>query len=167
MDELNVAAQAPSGKRVRRSRKKTIAGIVAFMMLSAIAAFAYWSAGGTGTGTADTGTTVPLTANQTTVLADMYPGDSPQTISGTFDNTNEGPVYVTSVTAAITGVAGGDGACTEADYTLASPEMLVGAEVAVGAGVGAWTGATIQFNNTGLNQDGCKNATVTLTYTIV
>ncbi len=167
MDELNVAAQAPSGKRARRSRKKTIAGIVAFMMLSAVAAFAYWTAGGTGTGTADTGETLALTANQTTVLTAMYPGDSPQTISGDFDNPNEGPVYVTSVTAAITGVAGGDGACSAADYTLATPEMLVGAEVEAGTGVGAWTGATIQFNNTVANQDGCKNATVTLTYTIV
>lgn len=167
MDELNAAAQVPSGKRVRRSRKKTIAGIVAFMMLSAIAAFAYWTAGGSGTGTADTGTTVALVANQTTVLADMYPGDSPQTISGNFDNPNSGPVYVTSVTAAITGVAGGDGVCTAADYTLASPIMLVGAEVAAGTGVGAWTGATIQFNNTLLNQDGCKNAVVSLSYTII
>lgn len=167
MDELNVAAEAPSGKRVRRNRKKTIAGIVAFMMVSAIAAFAYWSAGGTGTGSADTGETVALVANQTTVLDPMYPGDSPQIISGNFDNANEGPVYVTSVTAAITGVAGGDGACTAADYTLAGPVMPVGAEVPAGDGVGDWTGATIQFNNTGANQDGCKNATVTLTYTII
>ncbi|MEX0789297.1 MAG: hypothetical protein WD178_00820 [Actinomycetota bacterium] len=167
MDELNVAEQAPTGKRIRRSRKKTIAGIVAFMMLSAIAAFAYWTAGGTGTGTAPTGESVALVANQTTVLNDMYPGDSPQTISGNFDNDNEGPVYVTSVTAAITGVAGGDGACTAADYTLTDAVMLVGAEVAAGDGVGAWTGATIQFNNTVENQDGCQNATVTLTYTII
>jgi hypothetical protein len=100
-------------------------------------------------------------------MTEMYPGDSPQTLSGNFDNDNEGPVYVTSVTAAITGVAGGNGACTAADYTLATPVMPVGAEVSIGDGVGAWTGATIQFNNTGANQDGCKNATVTLTYTII
>jgi hypothetical protein len=167
MDELNVASEVPTGKRGRRSRKKTIAGIVAVMMLSAIAAFAYWSAGGTGAGTADTGETVALVANQLTVLDPMYPGDSPQTISGDFDNANEGPVYVTSVTAAITGVAGGDGACSAADYTLTDAVMTVGAEVPAGTGVGAWTGATLQFNNTGANQDGCKNAVVTLTYTII
>ena len=152
-------------KNFRQKRKTSVIAI--FLVLAvAGAAFAYWTAGGTGTGTADTGTTLALTANQTTVLADMYPGDSPQTISGDFDNPNDGPAYVTSVTAAITGVAGGDGACTAADYTLANEVMTVGAEVPAGTGVGAWTGATIQFNNTALNQDGCKNATVTLTYTI-
>ncbi|HEU4867630.1 MAG TPA: hypothetical protein VFV09_07875 [Actinomycetota bacterium] len=151
--------------RIRRSRKTTV---IASLLVLAVAgaAYAYWTAGGTGTGTAETGETLPLTANQVTVLDPMYPGDSPQTISGTFDNPNDGPTYVTSVTAAITGVSGGDGACTDADYLLDNEVMLVGAEVPAGTG-GAWTGATIQFNNTGANQDGCKNATVTLTYTIV
>lgn len=149
----------------KRSRKTTV--IATFLVLAvAGAAYAYWTAGGAGTGTAETGTTLALTANQTTVLDPMYPGDSPQTISGTFTNPNEGPTYVTSVTAAITDVSGGDGACSAADYLLGDPVMLVGAEVPVGTG-GAWTGASIQFNNTGANQDGCKNATVTLTYTIV
>lgn len=150
----------------RRSRKTTV--IASFLVLAiAGAAFAYWTAGGTGTGTAPTGDTEALTANQITVLNPMYPGDTAQTISGDFDNPNNGPAYVTSVTAAITGVADGDGACSAADYTLANATMLVGAQVAAGDGVGAWTGATIKFNNTGANQDGCKNAVVTLTYTIV
>jgi len=150
-----------------KNKKKT--SIIAIFLVLAVAggAYAYWTAGGSGTGTADTGTTIALVANQVTVLDDMYPGDSPQTISGTFNNGNEGPVYVTSVTASIATVLGGDGACTPADYTLASPVMTVGHEVAVGLGVDAWTGATIQFNNTVANQDGCKNAIVTLTYTIL
>jgi hypothetical protein len=150
-----------------KNKKKT--SIIAIFLLLAVAggAYAYWTAGGTGTGNVATGTTVALVAHQTSTMTEMYPGDSPQTLSGNFDNDNEGPVYVTSVTAAITGVAGGAGACTAADYTLATPVMLVGAEVPIGDGEGAWTGATIKFNNTGANQDGCKNATVTLTYTII
>lgn len=151
--------------RIRRGSRKTTV-IASFLVLAvAGAAFAYWTAGGTGTGTAPTGTTLALTANQTTVLTPMYPGDTAQTISGTFTNPNTGPTYVTSVTAAITGVSGGAGACSAADYTLASPVMAVGSEVAVGTG-GSWTGATIKFNNTGANQDGCKGATVALGYTI-
>jgi hypothetical protein len=150
-----------------KNKKKT--AVIAIFLLLAVAggAYAYWTAGGTGTGDVETGTTVALEANQTSVMTEMYPGDSAQTLSGNFDNDNDGPVYVTSVTAAITGVTGGDGLCTAADYTLASPIMLVGHEVASGPGVDAWTGATIKFNNTGANQDGCKNATVTLTYTII
>jgi hypothetical protein len=152
--------------RIRRSRKTTV--IASFLVLAvAGAAYAYWTAGGSGTGTAATGESVPLTVNQVTVLDEMYPGDSPQTISGTFTNTNEGPVYVTSVTASIASVTGGDGACSADDYTLTDAVMAVGAEVAVGTGVGAWTGADLQFNNTAANQDGCQNATVNLAYTII
>ena len=45
--------------------------------------------------------------------------------------------------------------------------MSVGAQVPVGTGVGSFTGATIKFNNkTATNQDACKDATVTLSYTI-
>ena len=152
-----------------RFKNKKKSSIIALFLLLAVAggAYAYWTAGGTGSGDVETGTTEALVAHQTSTMTEMYPGDSPQTLSGNFDNGNDGPVYVTSVTAAITGVTGGDGVCTAADYTLASPVMTVGHEVAVGLGVDAWTGATIKFNNTVANQDGCKNATVTLTYTII
>lgn len=149
----------------RRSRKTTI--ISMFLVVAvAGAAYAYWTASGSGTGTAETGASVPLTVNQVTVLDPMYPGDSPQTISGTFTNTNEGPIYVTSVTASIASVTGGDGACSAADYVLANEVMTVEAEVPVGTGVGTWSGATLQFDNTLENQDGCQNATVNLAYTV-
>ena len=148
--------------RFKNKRKSSVIAIFLVMAVAG-AAFAYWSAGGSGTGTAETGTTVPLTANQTGELTPMFPGDQPQTLSGTFTNLNEGPIYVTSVTAAITSVTGGAGACSPADYVLTDATMLVGEEVITGD---AWGGATIQFNNTAANQDGCKNATVNLTYTI-
>jgi len=153
--------------RLKNKNKKKSSVVALFLVLAvAGAAFAWWSAGGSGTGTADTGDTVALTANQTGALTPMFPGDQPQTLSGNFDNPNDGPIYVTSVTAAIDSVTDGDGACSAADYTLADAVMTVNAEVPAGDGVGSWSGATIQFNNTGANQDGCKNATVNLTYTI-
>jgi len=134
------------------------------------AAFAYWTAGGSGTGTATTGTNVPLTVNQTTVVSTMAPGDGPKTLSGTFTNTNPGRVHVTTVTAAISSVTEAPsavGACDSSDYTLSNPTMTVNAEIPNGTGVGSWSGATIQFNDKDLsNQDGCKGATVNLTYTI-
>ena len=105
--------------------------------------------------------------NQTSVVDGMAPGVAAQTLSGDFDNANDGATYVGTVTASIASVTGGDGACTADDYTLADATMDVDAQVPVGTGVGAWTGATIAFNNSAtVNQDGCKNATVALTYTI-
>ena len=151
--------------------KVVIAAVAVAVVGGSGIAYAFWSAGGSGSGTGATGTTVAIVAQQTSTVSDMRPGDSPQTLSGNFDNPNSGPVYVTSVTASIGGVtkAGGAaaGPCTAADYTLASPVMSVAAQVPAGSGQGSWSGATIKFNNsTSLNQDACKGATVSLSYSV-
>jgi len=152
-------------------RKRLFVIVTAALLLTGGGiAFAYWSAGGAGTGSADTGTTVAITANQTSTVSGMAPGDSAQTLSGDFTNTNSGPVYVTSVVASISSVtqaSGAVGSCDDTDYTLSNATMTVNAEVASGTGVGSWTGATIQFNDkSATNQDGCKGATVNLAYVV-
>lgn len=155
----------------RYTTKKKLTVVVAALLLGiGGAAFAYWTAGGSGTGSATTGTNVAISAVQTSTVSAMAPGDSPQTLSGNFNNTNTGPVYVASVTASISGVTKATGApagtCDATDYTLTAATMTVGHEVAAGTGVDAWTGATLQFNNKATNQDACKGATVALAYAI-
>src|SRR5262245_20553229 len=122
----------------RLKRKRNLVVIVAVLGIAG-GAFAYWSAGGSGTGSGSTASgTAALTANQTTVLTSMYPGDSPQTISGNFDNTNSGPIYVSAVTASIASVTKAAGApagtCDASDYTLANATMTVNASVPAGSG---------------------------------
>ena len=100
----------------------------------------------------------------------MQPGDSAQTLSGTFNNPNTGPAYVATVTAAIASVDKAVGApagtCDADDYTLANAAMTVNAEVPADD-TGAWSGATIKFNNkAAVNQNRCKGATVNLAYTV-
>jgi len=156
--------------KLPRKRLVVIATAVLLLTGGGIA-FAYWSAGGSGTGSAGTGTTVAITATQTTTDRNMATGDSPQTLSGHFNNIKSEPVYVTSVVASISSVTKAVGApsgtCDATDYTLASATMTVNAEVASGTGVGSWTGATIKFNDkAGTNQDACKGATVNLAYTV-
>jgi hypothetical protein len=157
---------------MRKFTKKTLAVVATTTLLlsGAGVAYAFWTAGGSGTGSAATGTNNPITAVQTTVVTGMRPGDTAQTLSGNFDNANASPVYVASVTASIASVTqavGAVGACVAGDYTLANATMTVGAEVPAGPTQGAWTGATIKFNNkTDTNQDGCKGATVNLSYAI-
>lgn len=151
-------------------RRGLLLGVV-LVLAGGGAALAYWTAGGSGTGSgAAAGAQSPLVVNQTTTLTAMYPGDSAQTISGNFDNPNSGPIYVGTVTASIASVtkAGGApaGTCDASDFTLASAGMTVNAEVAAGPGKGAFTGATIKFNNKASNQDACKGATVNLAYAI-
>lgn len=153
-----------------RRNRIIAAGLVALLVIAG-GAYAYWTAGGSGSGSgAAAGGTTALTVNQTTVLTEMYPGDSAQTLSGTFNNTNDGATYVGTVTASISGVTKATGApagtCDATDFTLANAAMTVNAEVPVGSLQGAWTGATIKFNNKGTNQDACKGATVSLAYAI-
>lgn len=128
-------------------------------------AYAYWTNTGSGTGTAATGTNVPVTVNQTTVITPMYPGQTAQTLAGTFTNTNPGPTYVTAVTATGYTIDSGHAGCTivQGNYTLGGT-ATVGANVLTGASVGAWSGLTITMNNLVTNQDACKGATVTITY---
>lgn len=156
---------------MRKFTRKTVAvaATAAILLSGAGVAFAFWTAGGTGTGTASAGTTTPITAVQTSVVTDLQPGGSPQTLSGNFNNGNASPVQVATVTASIASVFI-DGAvavgCDASDFTLAGTVMAVGAEVPAGDAQGAWTGATIQFNNKLTNQDACKGATVNLSYAI-
>lgn len=157
---------------ITTGRSKRIAVITAVLMLvGGGIAFAYWTQGGGGTGTAATGTTTDdLVVNQTSVVTDLRPGATAQTLSGDFDNSNNEPVYVYSVTAAIDSVTKAVGApagtCDATDYTLADTVMVVDAQIPSGTAQGAWTGATIAFNNKATNQDACKGATVNLAYTI-
>lgn len=155
--------------RFKFRNKKTTVIAVFLVMAVAGAAFAYWTAGGSGTGTGTTGTAVPITAVQTSTVSLMGPGIAPQALSGNFTNLNTSPVHVESVTAAVTAVTtvppGGD--CEIDDYEITGTPSAA-QEVAVGTAQGAWSGQSIAFvNNLAENQDGCKLATVTITYTIV
>jgi hypothetical protein len=155
------------------SRKtKIIATSAALLLGGSGVAYAYWTAGGAGTGTAAAGTTTAIAVVQTSTVAGLKPGGAAQTLSGNFTSTNTSPVYVTSVTASIASVDKAIGApagtCDATDFTLAAAVMTVNAEVPTGTAQGAWTGATIQFNDkTGVNQDACKGAAVNFSYAII
>jgi hypothetical protein len=126
-------------------------------------AFAYWTNTGAGTGEATTGSNESIVVNQTSTVTGLAPGLPAQTLSGNFDNPNDGPVFVTSVAATVTGTD--KTGCDASDYTIAGA-ATVNQQVPAGEDVGSWSGLTIQFNNKpGTNQDACKNAVVAIAYT--
>ena len=145
-----------------RHKKITAIGAVCLLMAAA-GAYAYWTQGGSGSGSAGTGTTTALTIAQTSTVAGLAPGAGAQSLSGTITNSGSGTVFVTSVTAALssTGLPAG---CTTADYRINDPVATVNANVAGGAST-TWSGPSIEMVDTGANQDACKSATVTVTYT--
>jgi hypothetical protein len=159
-------------KKHLSKRRVIVAAFVAVALaIASSVAYAYWTAGGSGAGSG-TAAGTPLVVNpvQTTVLTAMYPGDTAQGISGKFNNTNTGPMWVAKVTASIGTVikAGGApaGTCDATDFTLANPVATVGAEIPAGSNMGAWSGPSIKFNDKpAVDQSGCEGATVNLTYT--
>jgi hypothetical protein len=150
---------------MRKFNRRTVTVLAAAVLLAVGAglAFAYWTNTGSGSGGATTGTNESLVINQTSTISGLAPGGPAQVLSGNFDNPNEGPVFVTEVTATVTGTDQ-DG-CGPSDYTIAG-SAPVNAEIPPGDGVGSWSGLTIQFNNKpDVNQDACKNAAVAISYT--
>lgn len=150
---------------MRRTKFKTkVAVVTVALVVTGGAAFAYWTAGGSGTGAADTGTSVNVTIVQTAFPADaLYPGSAAIPLSGTFTNSNPGPTHVNQVSVVVdpAWTVGGALPCTAADFVLVQP-TVTNADVITGT---AWSGASIRMLNTGLNQDFCKNVSPPLLYT--
>ena len=130
-------------------------------------AYAYWTQGGTGSGSATNGTTSAITVNQTSTATGLYPGGPAVTLSGSFTNPNAHSVSISSITAAVhtlnSQTDSGKPACTAADFAIGGSS---GASVVpAGTGVGSWTGLTVRMLDNSLNQDNCKNVSITIDYT--
>ena len=154
---------------LRKRRHRLIVLLLLLFLLAGGGAYAYWTNGGSGTGSAATGSGVAITVTQTTTPTGLYPGGPTAALAGKFNNTNAGPVFVNEVDATITSVTGpnidASFPCDDTDYQLNGFPVTVGAQVPAGSAQGNWTGGSIQLLNSATNQDGCKGATVTLTYT--
>ncbi len=151
---------------MRRTRLRNFAIVtVALVIASAGIAFAYWTQLGGGTGSAGTGTTVAVVVNQTNApITDLYPGGPAQALSGDFDNPNTSAVTVGAVSATVTStsVAG----CLPAWYSITGTGTPASQVLAAGPAVGAWSGLNVSMLNDAANQDSCKTATITITYTV-
>ncbi len=157
---------ADGHKKTRRTRRIAVVSAAALAVaVGGGVAYAYWTAGGTGNGSATTGNVQGITINQTSAITGLYPGGNPVALAGTFTNGNSGPVYVAQVTVAVdpSWEAQADGnkpACTAGDFSLVQPAATNG-EVVTGT---TWSGASIQLVDSATNQDNCKGVNVPLVY---
>jgi len=148
-----------------RLRHKVLLVVVAGVAVGglATAAFAYWTASGTGSGTASVGTDSGVAIQNVAFSGSLYPGGA---VTVTFDIHNgsaNAPVKVGNVVAdegagthGITGLTGG---CLATDFTF--DPVTVNAEIAAGATQTSVTG-TLHMADTGINQDACKTETPVL-----
>lgn len=103
------------------------------------------------------------------VPAPLYPGAAAQPISVTFVNPNNQTVYVTGLTTTLQSTA--PTTCGTANFTI-TPSTISSASMVTVPANGTTTITTaasgsplIQMIDTGSNQDICKNATVSFTFT--
>lgn len=139
-------------------RKRTLIGglILAVVLMGAIGAYAYWTTGGSGSGTATAGTTSNNLTIASPAVTGLTPGSStPVTVTVT--NPNSYSVHVGTVSTVITT---SDPGCLPADFTF--PPKVLNTTVAA-LGTASFTQGLV-FADTAANQDLCKGATVTLTY---
>ena len=123
-------------------------------------AYAYWtgSGSGTGTGTAGTSSTVTVTG---TVASGIAPGTN-RAVTFTAANASTSPIYVTTVSLVSIAPDAGHATCAVADFSMAN--VTENHQVPAGATAEALpTNGSLVYANTGVSQDACKGATLTLT----
>jgi hypothetical protein len=153
-------------KKISTKQRFVAVGSAALVIAGAGTAYAYWTNTGSGTGSAATGSNSPVTITQTSTITGLYPGGAAVDLVGTITNGNSGPVYVNVVTPTITAITntsdGTPSACAAAgNFTLTTG--TVATDLATGANTNQPLG-TIKLNDTGSNQDACKNVTIALSY---
>lgn len=149
----------------KRTKKLVIAGIAAALVLGGGgAAFAYWTAQGTGVGTATTGVSSGFTVTSAAPAgADLYPGGPTQSVTFTVTNESTAPQTLEEVDVT---VANADGTawtdvtgCSADDFTIGTPSVVYG-EIA-GEDDLEGTVTIAMINSTG-NQDPCQDITIPL-----
>jgi hypothetical protein len=155
-------------KTMSRRKKHLTFVLVAVSMLSgAGVAFAYWTAGGTGDGQAETGTSVDFTIAASPAVGTISPGSAGQTVDFTVTNPGPGTLQLSDVTVIMADATGvpwvPSGDCDIADYTASVTTQPANEEIQAGDSVDGQ--ATVTLANTAVNQDACQGQAVPLYFT--
>lgn len=130
---------------------------VAFAM-AAVGAYAYWTAAGTGSGTAAVGSDNGVDVVVTSTGSALYPGGSATITFHIHNNSTSSSAKVGKVVqdGVVTGLPSG---CLASDFSFG--DVTLNEEVAA-SGNGTNHTGTLSMANTSSNQDNCKNASPVL-----
>ncbi|WP_163161601.1 hypothetical protein [Arthrobacter sp. Alg241-R88] len=145
-------------------RKKRIIGTTAALVaISGGAAFAYWTATGTGSATTKAGTTTGFEITGTATGGELSPGGPTQKVTFTVKNPGTGVQKVSKVDVKVANTDGttwtSSTGCKTADFAIADYDFTAKELEPGGTATGT---VTLQMVNSAENQDGCKGATVPL-----
>jgi hypothetical protein len=139
---------------------------VGVMGLAAVA-FAYFTTTGSGTGTATVGSSSAVGLHAT-VSSNLYPGGS-SPVTFTVDNPSSGAQRVGTITLASISTDAGHSTCSKVitggnpDFAMAP--VVVNKVFTTGNGQTVTPTGTLTMNDTGVSQDACQGATLTLNLT--
>jgi len=141
-----------------RLSKKLAALAVGTIATVAVAggAYAYWTAGGTGGGTAVAGSTMSVLEISGNPANGIVPGGSvPVTVSVHNPNSSSSHIDVISAT-----VDANSADCVDGDFSFDS----IPANVRIAGGATLTFDSLVHMADTAANQNACRGATLTLTY---
>ncbi|MEV7132704.1 hypothetical protein AB0N24_07420 [Arthrobacter sp. NPDC093128] len=145
-------------KMTKKNKIAAAAASVALVAVGGGAAYAYWSATGTGSGSAATSPGTESVLLGASFGAGIAPGGT-RIVTYTASNPNSSSTTVSALGATVTtGVAG----CLPAWFTVTAPTGTtgLGANATVTLGEG-----TLTFKDVNVDQDPCKDATITVNVT--
>ena len=144
---------------MKRFSKRTWVAIVAVLAIamSAIGAFAYFTAAGSGTGNAEVGAATAVVITSDANVTDLYPGGGDESVDVHVNNPGSGQQFVNDVS----GTVADNGGCLGSWFEVDTVDL--NANIAPGATVDATT--AVRMNDSGTNQNACQNATLTINWT--
>ena len=149
--------------RLRGKPILSLLGVAAALVLAA-GAYAYFSTTGSGTATATVGSSSAVVLHGT-VSGSLYPGTS-STVTFTVDNPSSGKQRVGTISLEKITPDAGHSTCSTTitggnpDFTMA--EVAVNKVFGPGNGQAVTPTGSLTMNETGVNQDACQGATLTL-----
>jgi hypothetical protein len=151
---------------LRLTKKRVIMAATTVLCLGlAAGAYAYFTSTGSGTATATVGTSTGLTLHGT-VSGNLYPGAA-STVTFTVDNTSTASERVGTITLTKIQPDASHSTCSttitgeKPDFTMAG--VAVNKSYGPGNGQAVTPTGSLTMNETGVNQDACQGATLTLT----
>lgn len=161
---------------ITRSRLVVIGTAGAGVVLASGIALAYWSTLGSGTGSAGVGTEAGVSVTQDGTVSNLVPGGSAKPID--FTVTNDSATSSVQIRTVVIGFGSFPAGCSAADFSLTQPSKpSTGTPLSIsgggslsftsaGSGATGGTGAAIVMLDTASNQDGCKLASLNLTFNV-
>jgi hypothetical protein len=144
---------------MKRYSKRTWVAIVAVLAIamSAIGAFAYFTAAGSGSGNATVGAATGVVITSDVNGTDLYPGGGDESVDVHVNNPGSGQQFVNDVS----GTVADNGGCLGSWFQVDTIDL--NANIAPGDTVDTTT--AVRMTDDGTNQDACQNKSLTINWT--